>query len=254
MALDRDTVGPLARTVLDTAAILNFIAGRDENDPAINKIPFEEIPDYTDSCTTSGFSEIRLGIPRNALEEVPVHILTHFNDTVRRLQELGAQSFDVEFPAASEYRNLTSREKILPMATEFRPSIARYLGSLEQNPKNLRTLEDIYRLTKSDPHEDFPNRDLELWEMALTTSRDSDEYKAAKNREEDFAGSRGILGAIEAHELDAIIAPCAARIINHFAAGGGLPMISVPLGYLPDGTPVEWSERHDTITQAPNRP
>lgn len=194
VSLDRDTVGPLARTVLDAAAILNVIAGRDENDPATDRILFEEIPDYTKFCTTSGFSKMHLGIPQNALEDVPVHILTYFNDTARRLQELGAQVVDVEFPAVNEYNSLTFKEKVFPMAAEFRPSISGYLGSLEQNPKDLRSLEDIYRLTKSDPREYFPNRDL------------------------------------------------------------GLPMISVPLGYLLKGTPVKWNERHDTITQAPNRP
>lgn len=254
VALDRDTVGPLARTVQDAAAILTVIAGRDSNDPMTDLIPFETIPDYRKSCTTSNFSRMRLGIPQNALEDVPESILAQFQKVTRLLMDLGAEIVDVEFPAVNTYKNLSFEEKIFVMAAEFSPSLSEYLSSLDSNPNRLHTLEDVYRATTSDPREDFPHRDLGLWDLALAAKRDSEEYRAAKSREKDFAGPSGILGAMDAHRLDAIIAPCAAKIPNHFAAGGGLPMITVPLGYLPEGTTVKWNERHDTITQAPNRP
>ncbi|KAH8682680.1 glutamyl-tRNA amidotransferase subunit A [Xylariales sp. PMI_506] len=249
----KDTVGPFARTVTDAAITLGVIAGRDSNDPATEKSP-SEIPDYSLSCVTTDLKGMRLGVPRNALTKLMASILERFEEVLNGLRTLGADIIDVEFASVSEYRALRSDQKQLAMATEFRSSIKNYLANLKENPHNLYQLEDIYALTKQMPGEEASHRDLGIWDLALTTSTDSAEYQEAKRREGIFAGEGGILGSVTDHKLDAIIAPCDARIPNHFAAGGGLPMIAVPLGYMPEGTPIEWDESNEIISQAPNRP
>jgi len=254
VSLQKDTTGPLARTVKDAAAILGIIAGHDPNDAATNAIPFDKIPDYTKSCTAANISTLKIGVPRNTMSAVPGYVLEDFDRTADRLRDLGVQVIDVEFPGLKESDGLELEDRLWAMAHEFRVSITEYLSELKENPRDIGSLEDLIELTKNDPEEEYPHRDLGLWELALKTKDDEDRYKRAKEREERFAGPDGILGAMEAHGLDAIITPNFARTTNYFASGGGLPMISVPLGYSPSDTPIQWSERKDTVLQAPNRP
>ncbi|KAK4449658.1 amidase signature domain-containing protein [Podospora aff. communis PSN243] len=254
VSLEKDTPGPVARTFKDAAAILGIIAGSDPNDPATYSIPFDEIPDYTKSCTMADVSKFKIGIPRNTMSGVPGHVQKEFDRAVQGLRDLGVEVIDIDFAGFEESAKLEFDEQLWVMATEFRVSINKYLAELEENPRNIRSLEDIIELTKNGPEEDYPHRDMILWELALKTSRVGERYTRAKEREERFAGPEGILGAMEAHGLDAIITPNCAKTCSYFAAGGGLPMIGVPLGYAPDDTPVKWSDRNDTVDEAPNRP
>src|SRR5580700_1459929 len=59
-AYSMDTIGPIARTVEDTAAILQVIAGHDPND-AITLA--EPVPDYSQALRAS-IANLRIGVPR----------------------------------------------------------------------------------------------------------------------------------------------------------------------------------------------
>lgn len=239
----------------DAAIVLGAIAGHDPHDPLTDRIPFAEIPDYAEVCSSPvDVSGMRLGIPRNTFNGIAATIVDSFDSITQELQRQGAELVEVEFSGVSEYHSLTFEQRLWALATEFRVSINAFLGGLVKNPHGINNLEDLCEFTRKEPQEDYPNRDQGLWELALRTDPDGEEYKKAKERETRFAGDAGILGAIQNHALDAIITPTSTKISNHFAAGGGLPMVTVPLGFLPEGTQVKWNDRHDLIQQAPNRP
>ncbi|KAK0616713.1 amidase signature domain-containing protein [Immersiella caudata] len=208
VSLSKDTIGPPARAIKDAAAVLSIIASRNPNDAATGAIPFDEIPDYTESCTTSGIGKLNFEIPRNTISGVPRHVLEDFKHAIQQLRTLHVEQ---------------------AIATEFRVSMHQYLSQLKQNPRDIRTVEDLIELTKNNPEEELPHRDLIRWELASKTSPDDGQYKAAKEMEERFAGPEGISSAMEAHCLDAIIT---ANVVETF----------------------KWNHRNDTIVQAPNRP
>jgi aspartyl-tRNA(Asn)/glutamyl-tRNA(Gln) amidotransferase subunit A len=90
-----DHVGPLARTVRDTAAVLNAICGYDSRDPgsvvnpAADYVPAEE-------CSIRG---IRIGIPEDWLEEdVDAEVGLAVRETGARAAGLGADLKPVRLP------------------------------------------------------------------------------------------------------------------------------------------------------------
>ena len=97
-----DTVGPMARTVADAAALLQAIAGHDPKDPNSSRKP---VPDYSGAIGKGDLKGVRIGIPHNhffdALEP-DVAAATH--EAVEVLKTLGATLIDVPFPAVDVAR------------------------------------------------------------------------------------------------------------------------------------------------------
>jgi aspartyl-tRNA(Asn)/glutamyl-tRNA(Gln) amidotransferase subunit A len=61
-----DVIGPLARTVRDSARLLGLIAGHDPRDTASSRLP---VPDY-EAALSHGVKGLRVGVPRNYFYEV----------------------------------------------------------------------------------------------------------------------------------------------------------------------------------------
>lgn len=90
-----DHVGPMCRSVADTALMLQAIAGYDPRYPASIAVP---IPDYT-SALSDEFAELRLGLPqRHYFENIDSEILTAVEAAIGLLSELTATTIDVEMP------------------------------------------------------------------------------------------------------------------------------------------------------------
>jgi aspartyl-tRNA(Asn)/glutamyl-tRNA(Gln) amidotransferase subunit A len=84
-----DHVGPMARTVADTAALLQVTAGADPADPASAQVP---IPDYAAQLDGS-IRDLRIGVPwdyLDALPELESDVASVFRQAVDTLRELGA--------------------------------------------------------------------------------------------------------------------------------------------------------------------
>jgi amidase len=249
-----DSLGPMARTIKDAAAILTAIAGKDLHDPRTARIPFSHMPDYTESCKATDLYSVRIGVPWNTMADVPSAIMETFKTALAQLKSSGATIIDTEYTGADQHAALSTKEKLTSQLTNFRQSMDDFLQELERNPNEIYSVEDLSNVVMKDPREDYPNRDIELWKWAIDLDEDADAAKLASERDAYFAGEGGILGALERSNLDALVFPTAAKMSDHFAAGGGLPVITIPLGYLPNDTEVKWSPRHDLVTQSPNRP
>ena len=91
-----DTVGPMTRTVRDTALIMNVIAGYDPRDPSSSNTPAE---DFT-SALDQGVRGLRIGVPKEYFSDV---LDEEVNQAVSRasqvLEELGASIEEVSIPA-----------------------------------------------------------------------------------------------------------------------------------------------------------
>src|SRR5262245_17832131 len=90
-----DHVGPMCRTVADTAVLLQAIAGYDPRDTnSIDAVP----PDYAKALAQK-VAAFRLGIPRAVFYEgVDPEIEHAVNDALQVLQRLTASTRDVELP------------------------------------------------------------------------------------------------------------------------------------------------------------
>jgi amidase len=128
---------------------------------------------------------------------------------------------------------------------------------LETNPNEIHSAEDIINFTKAFPAEDYPERDIGkfLWTQAEGTDVDSDKQKSMVEQELYFGGEGGILGAMQKYKLDVLVVSSTLVIANDLAAKMGFPLIAVPWGFWPEGTPIEVESRKGGLVKvAPGIP
>jgi aspartyl-tRNA(Asn)/glutamyl-tRNA(Gln) amidotransferase subunit A len=91
-----DHVGPMARTVADTALLLQVIAGYDERETTSEKI---KIPDYSQALATKSAS-LRIGVPRDFFfVDLDPEIAAAMKQALDVLGKLSASVHDVALPA-----------------------------------------------------------------------------------------------------------------------------------------------------------
>lgn len=237
----QDTVGPLARTVTDAAYILQAIAGIDPHDNYTMSIPGGIVPDYVSACKMSGLSGFRLGIPRNvialhSIDNTTLPMIEAFDQALSILKDAGATIIEnTNFTAATEYFNSDLRNVITE--ADFVVNLPTYLEGLTHNPNNIVDLNTLRNFTKSFVPEDYPRRDVGVWDEALLNFNNTDpRFWKAYQQYVYYGEEGGLLGAIERHDLDAVILPT--MFSSDWAAPAQSPIVTVPLGFYPDDAPV----------------
>jgi amidase len=110
---------------------------------------------------------------------------------------------------------------------------------LTYNPNNITTLAELRTFTRQYPPEDYPIHNTGQWDMILDEQKFNNTdprvwfaYQQALN----YSNVAGLVGTIEKYNLDAIIMP--ASIAPVWAATIGCPIVTVSLGFYPEGTNV----------------
>jgi aspartyl-tRNA(Asn)/glutamyl-tRNA(Gln) amidotransferase subunit A len=129
-----DQVGPLTKTVRDSAMIMNAMAGHDRHDST--SLP-DAVPDYTKDLGRD-LKGIRLGVPKEyRVEGIDPQVSAAVNAAIKQLQSLGAEIVDVSLPhtdyGIAVYYFLATAEASANLA---RFDGVRY-GHRAQNPKDL---------------------------------------------------------------------------------------------------------------------
>jgi aspartyl-tRNA(Asn)/glutamyl-tRNA(Gln) amidotransferase subunit A len=90
-----DQVGPLTKTVRDSALIMNAMAGHDPQDStSLN----EPVPDYTKNLGRD-LKGMRLGLPKEyMIEGIDPQVKSAVDVAIKQLQSLGAEIVDVSLP------------------------------------------------------------------------------------------------------------------------------------------------------------
>jgi len=90
-----DQVGPLTKTVRDSALIMNTMAGHDPHDStSLN----EPVPDYTENLGRD-LKGMRLGLPKEyMIEGIDSQVKSAVDAAIKQLQSLGAEIVDVSLP------------------------------------------------------------------------------------------------------------------------------------------------------------
>ena len=127
LATSLDHVGPMARSALDAALLLQGMAGYDPADPTSADVP---VPDYAREVARSARG-LRVGVPRGFLwDELPPAIATVVERALGEWRRLGLILEDVELPeweaaaeatlvlirceAVAEYRKVLARPRKRP--------------------------------------------------------------------------------------------------------------------------------------------
>lgn len=230
-----DSVGTLARTVLDAAHVLQAITGPDPNDGYTALIP--TIPDFVAACRPDALCGSRIGVPWNVINEQnedgkwSVEV-DGFREALSVLEGNGATVVEVEFTATLE--DLRDAEETV-MGADFMTGIAQYFAGLAVNPSGLGSLADLREQTQKHPKEGYPDKNTAHWDGILARGWDSTDarFAPACQRLLELGGPRGLLGALDRHDLTAVAMPTS--LATEWTAVVGAPMVSVPLGHYPPG-------------------
>ncbi|ESK92785.1 glutamyl-trna amidotransferase subunit a [Moniliophthora roreri MCA 2997] len=249
----QDTVGPMTRSVEDAAIVLSIIAGEDENDGRTLSQPLP-VPDYIRSLDTHALRGKRIGVPRkNVLTNHLVHtpqMWAAFDEALNIIEELGATILDpADLPSADE---LLSNDMITILSVDFKIELNQYLKWLEHVPTGVQTLTDLIKFNQEHADLELPEDydQSRLIKSDATTGRSS-EYDRALARNLELGATKGIDAVLKEYNLDALVFPGIDSAIA--AALAGYPIITVPLSFYPDDTPVT-KTGPKTVYPAPGLP
>lgn len=241
-----DQIGPVTRTVEDSAYVLQAIAGHDDRDSTSANV---DVPDYV-SALTGDIKGLRIAVPKEYMGEgVDPQVKESVLAAIKQLEALGATWEEVSLPhteyALAAYYLLSSSEASSNLA---RFDGVRY-GVRAENPDNLL---DLYLKSRSEGFGDEVKRRIMLGTYALSSGYyDAYYLKAQKVRtliKQDFDQVF--------EKFDVIVGPTAPT--TAFAIGSqtddpltmylndiltipvslaGVPAISIPCGFV-DEMPV----------------
>ncbi|MCX6742686.1 MAG: Asp-tRNA(Asn)/Glu-tRNA(Gln) amidotransferase subunit GatA [Candidatus Parcubacteria bacterium] len=144
MGSSLDCIGPLTKTVEDSAIVLNVIAGQDKKD---STTPPNQVLDYTKNLD-KGIKGLKIGLPKEAyVDGMDQGVISCMESAVRDLEKLGAKFEEVSLPNLAY--GLACYYIIMP--SEVSSNLGRYDGiRYGYQDKSADNLFEIY--TKSRAH------------------------------------------------------------------------------------------------------
>lgn len=235
-----DQVGPLARTVKDTALLFTIIAGHDPNDATSSSNP---IGDYTGACHQS-IKGLTIGIPDEYLnEDIDPDIAATVNKAIAKIESLGATIKKISLPLTKA----AIPTYYLLVKAEASTNLARYdglrYGPVEFDSKNLI---DRYLETRSRYFGPEVKRSIIMGTYALSAGYYDAWYKQASKvrtliRQEftkAFKDVDIIIGPVSPEppfklnsKTDDPLKMYLADALTDAASVAGLPAMSVPCGF-----------------------
>ena len=242
-----DQIGPLATTVEDAALALSVVAGHDPRDATSSRAA---VPDFSTETSVDSLKGVRVGVPRALVGEgVDAAVLSAFNQALDALAARGAALIDIDLPH--------SRHAIpvyyLIATAEASSNLARYDGVRYGTRAPAETLVSMYERTRGTGFGAEVKRRIMLGTYVLSAGYYDAYYLKAQqvrtliNSDYDRALERVDLVAMPTSPTAAfplgerMADPIQMYLADIFTVGAnlaGLPAISVPCGFTPEGLPV----------------
>ena len=251
LASSLDQAGPCARTVLDTALLHSVIAGYDPKDStSINK----PVPAVVEAAKRGDIKGMKIGVVKELSGDgYQAGVLTRFNETVKIIEDLGAEVIEVTCPSFPYA--LAAYYLILP--SECSSNLAKFDGirfGLRAGDDGTKSVEQVMSETRAAGFGDEVIRRVILGTYALSAGYYDAYYGQAQKVRTLVA--RDFASAFE--KVDVLISPTApttafkigeklddplAMYLNDIATIpvnlAGLPGMSLPIGLAPeDNLPV----------------
>jgi amidase len=243
IAHSQDTAGPMARSVRDAAILLTAMTGVDARDPATADA--ESHHDYSANLTADGLSDKRIGVIRSwyGAGSNP-HVDDIFEASIEALRAQGAEIVDdIEIETEGMYD--PEYEVLL---YEFKADIEAYF---ESSAAPFDTLAEIIAFNEAHASSVMPVFGQEIFLEAERKGPLTDEAYLTALADSKRIATEGLDGAMDEHDLDALIAITngPAWMIDHvngdsfgigsssLAAISGYPSITVPAGFV-SGLPI----------------
>lgn len=249
-----DTVGPMARTVRDTATLLQVIAGPDDRDPISQKSKGHVTKSYITGLKPGSLKGKRLGVLRQIVpaDNADARVVALMDKAIADMKAAGAEIID-----PFEISELPALTKDWTGFTRMRDDFDVYLAKHPNAP--YKSFKDIVASKKYlAPRFEKAFTDQANYPYAA----DKDPTTPAKlQRAEEIR--QAFLKAFDAAQLDAIMFPQfnfppkkngdtytpLGRDQNLYSSVTGFPALVVPMGFVPPGLPMglqffgrPWSE------------
>ena len=230
----QDSIGPLARSVDDAAAVLTVLAGPDRRDPATSPAMVHDYVTYVDA---DGLRGARIGVATSlfGFSHHADRVVTNAVEMMR-----GAGAIIIEVPELTVESDLVRAQREI-LLHEFKSGLNSYLAGRAEGPPH--TLADVIAFNEQHADTELQHFGQELFEIAQTRGPlTSQAYLDAVATVDRLARVEGLDKFLAGHELDSIVAPTGAPatpidLINgdarmggtsSLAAAAGYPLISVP--------------------------
>jgi len=236
----QDTIGPMARTVADAAAVLGALTGVDSRDPATAASEGNSHTDYTTFLDPDGLNGARLGVARQLFFQSP-ETSAILEQALTVLAGAGAELVDpVEFPSFEEFSTASPEFDVLLL--EFKTDMALYLATRNGGP---RTLADLIEFNEANADVELKWFGQEIFELSEGRGGvDDPDYPTALANSLRISRDEGLDAVFASYGVDAIVAPTGSPawptdLVNgdHFLGGtssyaamAGYPLITVPMG------------------------
>ena len=241
-----DQVGPVAKTVRDTALLYRIISGRDAADSTTVELPSPvELPE------NDRLDGVRIGVPRQAmaLEAIEAGVRAEFERSLELASELGADVGECDLPLSFDY-GLPCYYLIAP--AEASSNLARYDGVRYGPRSEGATYREMVERTRDDGFGPEPKRRIMLGTYALSAGY-YDAYYGQAQKVRTLIGREHAAAFEQFDVLATPTSPTVAFPIGEKAADplamyacdlltipsclAGLPGLNVPCG-LSEGLPV----------------
>ncbi len=242
IAHSQDTAGPMGRTVADAAAVLGALTGVDPRDRATRESRGRAFPDYTQFLDSTGLQGARIGVARNFFG-FHDRVDALMEEAVDEMRRHGATMIDtVGIPTGDQLWEFEGEV----LYYEFKADLNAYLAERGTNVA-ARSLQELIEFNNQNRDTEMPYFGQELFVTAAEKGPlTSPEYVTALQTAQRMARDEGIDAALQAHRLDAIVAPTGSPswlidlvVGDHFLGGfssaaavAGYPHITVPVGYV----------------------
>ena len=233
----QDIAGPLARSVTDLAIMLDATVGPDPTD-AITAEGAAHIPKtYRDALKADGLKGARIGTLKSLFGAAPEdgEVTGLINKALEGLKAQGAEVIDITVPGMDDLLRDSSL-----IGDEFKFDLAAYLAKQPNAP--VKTLGEIIDrgLHHAQLDQTFRLRNA-------PEKRETEHYRQTMVKRRALRAA--VLAAMEEQRIDALAYPTLRRkpaLIGEAQAGttcqlsahSGLPAISMPAGFTPDGLPI----------------